>query len=970
MPLDFRISGVVVEHGSGRPLAGLVVRAFDKDRLYDDLLGAAMTDAEGRFELLYSGEDFQELFESRPDIYLRVYDASGRNEIHTTESSVRWGAGRDEQFTVEIMRGIAEPAAEDERKITPPPVTETTPTTTTKPRPRRPPKKGGEEKMKDEEKEVTRTARPYLLRTAVAPPDAQLTEKDAPRASRVQHPAPLSTLYDLGVVVRVAGGRDLASHVVVHPIDRASLRGVDPATARFFRHDARSGRWQPVWNSGVNLELGYAWAKVREAGTYVLAALPRDPVLRELLRAVAYKRLYEGTSSAEDAKALTQDAFAMLREAPPEAVHELRQRLAAIDAQTRGIFPEEEVVRGNGGAIQPLPLPAGLSPDDFTKRLDAIEPLAGGFPEEALFFSPQHVTDAGDGGMPWPFEERRRPDELDLDDPFRPKRPDPPEPTGALLLDRLRLHDYIHRLNLIPWPYPIFCRLFSRNWWTYHHDVRLSGVATCSSINSTTVGGLAKKFDPLLDGPIISIPSVVNGKVYVGTGNSSTAVGSSGGTLYRIDLATGTIEKTFTFNTASGEGSRQGYAGIGSSPAVTGGRVYFSGLDGKLYCLDAATFALLWVTDIRNYDGPKNQPVTHNASAEAEGWSGPLVVNGRVYVGFGEGESNTFGFVYCLDAASGKVNWLFCTNKFAGGGDNSPNVIPASVVGGPLPPGFTSAPDPPERGASPWSSCSYSSDHHRIYIGTGNAIPDHPLPEPNYSNGCISLDATTGDFKGFFQPAAASSYRPVDDDVDVPAGPMLFRREGKLVLGIGSKNGSFFLVDPDTMTLMKERQLLPYDSLGNPFPTIDPGATEHENMYGVFGTASVHAGLKRLYIGLGGYGGAIDFNTTPFMRVVDWTSLADAWATAGTNPPKYTVPVPPMYTTAGEAGLSSPAIVNDVVFISTTKSRLYALCAATGLCLWASPSIGAGSFYMMGPAIYGRYVVAGSSNGRLYIYSI
>ena len=42
-------------------------------------------------------------------------------------------------------------------------------------------------------------------------------------------------------------------------------------------------------------------------------------------------------------------------------------------------------------------------------------------------------------------------------------------------------------------------------------------------------------------------------------------------------------------------------------------------------------------------------------------------------------------------------------------------------------------------------------------------------------------------------------------DVDVPAGPMLFRREGKYVLGIGSKNGSFFLLDPDTMGLLTQR---------------------------------------------------------------------------------------------------------------------------------------------------------------------
>lgn len=808
--------------------------------------------------------------------------------------------------------------------------------------------------MSDKDK---KRAQPFVLRTAVTAQGK--AEKDTVKVSSVQHPAPQSTLFDLGVAVEVTGkAGDLASSVIVHPIEPDTLKGIDLSTVRFFRFDARADDWQPVWNSSINQELGYAWAKIREPGTYVLTGLPRDTVLRELVRAVAYKRLYEG--SPTEAKALTDDAFAMLREIPPKELHELRRRLAVIDVQTRGIYAEEDVIRGGDGAIQPFPLPGGASLEDFGKRLSSLKPLAGGFPEEALIVSPQLV-----GVNDLPFQaEMQNP--FDLDRLGRPLLPDPPnEPRW---LTKVNLRDYISKFQLIPFPYPLFCLLFSRNWWTYHHDAQLTGVASCSSINSTTVGCLTKRFDPLLDGPIISIPSIVNGRVYVGTGNSSTAAGGSGGTLYKINIATGVTEATFTFNTTAGEGSRQGYAGIGSSPAVTGSKVYFSGLDGKLYCLNSTTLALIWVTDLRNYDAAHNQPVTHNASAEAEGWSGPLVVNGKVYVGFGEGESNTFGFVYCLDANTGNVIWLFCTNKF-GPGNNSPNVVPASVVGGPLPAGFSSHADPPEKGSSPWSSCCFNPELNRVYIGTGNAIPDTPLPEPSYSNGCISLDATTGSFKGFFQPSSASSYRAVDMDVDVPAGPMLFRREGKYVLGIGSKNGSFFLIDPDTMGLLTQRQLLPYDSVGNPFPAIDPGAGPHENMYGVFGTASVHYGLKRLYIGLGGYSSAIDFNTTPFMRVVEWGSLVDAWATAGTNPPKYTVPVPPMYTTSGEAGLSSPAIVNDVVFISTTKSRLYALCAATGLCLWASPSL-AGSFYMMGPAIYGKYVATGSSNGRLYIYSI
>ncbi|HEV7744516.1 MAG TPA: PQQ-binding-like beta-propeller repeat protein [Pyrinomonadaceae bacterium] len=768
----------------------------------------------------------------------------------------------------------------------------------------------------------------------------------------VQHPAPDGVLFNLGVTVAVSG-QDLSSSVLIQPLDREVLKGIDPATARFVRFDERAGAWQVIWNSGLNQELGYAWAKVREPGTYILSALPRDGVVRELIRALAYKRLYERSSSAENAKALTDDAFSLLREIPAKTLQELRSRLAAIDAQTRGIHSEDDIVRGNGGAIQPFPLPGGLSFEEFSDRVRKVNPLPGGLPEEALVFSPQQL-----GG----------------DDQLSPEARHQLDPALAGLgsnsrwAERVNLRDFFAKFDLIPWPYPFLCKLFGSNWWTYHHDAQLTGVATCSSINSSTVGGLTQKWNPMLDGPIISIPSIVSGRVYVGTGNSSTAASGSGGTLYKINLATGVTEATFTFNTAVGEGSRQGFAGIGCSPAVTGGKVYFSGLDGKLYCLNSTTLALIWVTDLRNFDAAHNQPVSHNASAEAEGWSGPLVVNGRVYVGFGEGESNTFGFVYCLDANTGNVIWLFCTNKF-GPGDNTPNVIPSSVVGGPLPPGFSSHADPAEKGASPWSSCCYNSELNRVYIGTGNAIPDGPLPEANYSNGCISLDATSGTFKGFFQPPVASSYRPVDDDVDVPAGPILFRREGKLVIGIGSKNGSFFLLDPDTMAVLGQRQMLPYDSSGNPFPAIDPGAGPHENYFGIFATASVHYGLKRLYIGLGGYAAAIDFNTTPFMRCVEWGSLGDAWATAGTNPPKYSVPVPPMYTTAGESGLSSPAVVNDVVFISTTKSRLYALCAATGLCLWASPSVG-GTYYMMGPAIYGKYVAVGSQNGRLYIYSI
>ena len=107
--------------------------------------------------------------------------------------------------------------------------------------------------------------------------------------------------------------------------------------------------------------------------------------------------------------------------------------------------------------------------------------------------------------------------------------------------------------------------------------------------------------------------------------------------------------------------------------------------------------------------------------------------------------------------------------------------------------------------------------------------------------------------------------------------------------------------------------------------------------------------------------------------------LSDAWPTSGNNPPKYTTPKPPMYTNAGETGYSSPAIVNDVVFMSTTHLGLYAFDAATGLCLWsaeaaAEPGTIPRTGFIRGPVVYGDDVVIGIrrslTEGSLRIYKI
>ena len=110
--MEFKITGIVRQQESKAPVPGLLVRAFDKDLFYSDLLGNAITKADGTFSLGYEGRDFQELFDKKPDIYLDVYGSAtaedpglaGDKPIYTTRKNVRFHAGHQEFFLIEIPR--------------------------------------------------------------------------------------------------------------------------------------------------------------------------------------------------------------------------------------------------------------------------------------------------------------------------------------------------------------------------------------------------------------------------------------------------------------------------------------------------------------------------------------------------------------------------------------------------------------------------------------------------------------------------------------------------------------------------------------------------------------------------------------------------------------------------------------------------------------------------------------------------
>lgn len=130
--MDFRAFGKVIVYESGLPVPNLMVSLFDHDpqqdldalrRLSSDIgsasagevLGTALTDDKGRFELRFSTDDFQDDNEQRPDLLVAVFapltsGPSGTSPLPPSKRLLHFSmypwmrAGREEGFVIRIRQ--------------------------------------------------------------------------------------------------------------------------------------------------------------------------------------------------------------------------------------------------------------------------------------------------------------------------------------------------------------------------------------------------------------------------------------------------------------------------------------------------------------------------------------------------------------------------------------------------------------------------------------------------------------------------------------------------------------------------------------------------------------------------------------------------------------------------------------------------------------------------------------------------
>lgn len=381
-------------------------------------------------------------------------------------------------------------------------------------------------------------------------------------------------------------------------------------------------------------------------------------------------------------------------------------------------------------------------------------------------------------------------------------------------------------------------------------------------------------------GPVTSSPAVAGDTLYVG---------SNDGNLYALNLATGAMKWKFK------TGSR-----VASSPAVADGMLYVASYDGNFYAVDAASGQLKWKFQTGGERRFAAKHI-HGSLPAAETMpdpfdfylSSPTVWKGAVYFGSGDGN------VYALDAASGKLNWKFQTGNVV---HASPAIADGTLFIGSWDSYFYAL--DAATGKEKWRFKTGEDEdiHNQVGIQSSAAVADGVVYFGCRDSNFYAVDAVTGKEKWKFNNKGSW----------VIGSPAV--REGKVYFAT-SDSSLFYALDAKSGTKIFSLQFKGWPMFSSP-------ALAGNMLY-----IGSHEG-KLIAIDLATQKPAWTFQT-------DGSLKNGATYTKPDGTPKYEAAFSENFYDDMVAGvakmmsvgaiLSSPVVVNNVIYVGSTDGNLYAL---------------------------------------------
>jgi len=483
------------------------------------------------------------------------------------------------------------------------------------------------------------------------------------------------------------------------------------------------------------------------------------------------------------------------------------------------------------------------------------------------------------------------------------------------------------------------------------------------TIGPSNVNQLRVKWIATTTGDVSATPAVVNGAVYFG---------DFGGTLWKLDAATGQViwsHQVSDYTGIAGDIAR-------TSPSVAGNTLVVGDLKHPdMLGIDADTGELRWITQV--HPDPKGIMT-----------GSPVLAGDTIFTGVSasgaSGPGATFrGSIVALNAQTGGILWQHYSlpdnggvaGGYAGATMFSPPAVnvPAGLVYGTFGQPYTEPASVAACHAAAANGFSEACEQPGSYLKSIVAF-DVKTGQPQWSyrvRGHAPWQRACGS-----QPVSVTWCAQESDDEKWDMGGsganvMRLRMDGhwRDVVGVGEKSGVYVLLDANTGEFI-------WNTL------IGPGGDQGGMEWGTaFDGERIYASITNQH--------HIPYRLTQDGVLSNITATGGSWAALDpiTGNILWQTADPQVETLAGLGtvgvwDLAPITVANGIVYASSmakmgNQDQMFALDAATGAILW---QFGAGSSVNSGPAVangvvywgsgYSRSGIEGSGNNKLYAFSI